>query len=397
MSRTARMRSASMRIVAAALILGTVAAGAVPAQAAAGDWKQEGFGAARTFSNPNESIITAANVGAARLRWSVRLPGECGFPPLLPTAPLVAGGRVFVPDNTKLGAYRSTTGRLLWSHTWPALLGSAHVAFSSGRLLAVTTGCTNHGQDNVLLALDPTTGAVRWQARTTAPMRSLVADRGLAVVSGSSASATPAVTAFRITDGARMWQRSGFLSSGVSAGGRILLSRVGAAGLTAVSATTGATLWNAAHAWQALAASPAGDLVYVKEGSTTLVCLRATNGSVVWRVRDAAFLGALATDGRRVYELIVNGFTARHARTGARQWSVDLGQDPGQPSLAGGLLYAKDESSGLAILNVTNGRVVAPGDRFGVFDEQEPQPPSVANGWLFLDSGVTGQLAAYAP
>ncbi|BFU47172.1 PQQ-binding-like beta-propeller repeat protein [Krasilnikovia sp. MM14-A1004] len=398
MIRTSRVVG---RIAAGALIIGTVVAGAAPAQAAAGDWKQDGFSPARTYFNPNESTITPSTINAVTQRWRVLLPAQtCG----VATAPVVAGGRVFVADEKGIGAYRATTGRLLWHRNSARLLGDAHLAFSGGLLLAVPAVADEHCgpvQDNVLLGLDPATGALRWQARTAVPMRSLVVDRGVAVVSGASASAGAVVTAFRVSDGAQRWRRNGLLSSGVSAAGRLLLSRVSPAGLVAVSVTTGKTLWRVARRGTVLAATPAGDLVYVGEirpgDVEDLVCLRATNGSVAWRSGDAGFLGELATDGRRVYTLIGNGFTARDALTGAAVWTTDLESDPGQPSLAGGLLYAKSEFTGLAILNVTNGHRAAPGDGFGSFDEQEPDPPTVANGWLFLASASNARVIAYAP
>jgi outer membrane protein assembly factor BamB len=399
------MRAVCGGTVAALLVAGAAAGSSpVPVPAASGAWPQEGFGPGRTYDNPNETVINAYTIHTMHARWARTLnEGTCGgYSGRSGSGPLVSGGLVFVADGTGITALRAATGRLLWHR--PAPTRSQRIALAGGRLLVATTACRDRA--GTLLAVDPATGARRWhRTLSDVPMESLVADAGVAVVSGTTASPSSSVTtAFNVSDGTLTWRRHGYVSPGVSAAGRVILNRPNRPGLLAVSVRTGATLWRATRQGRAVAASPAGDLAYV-DSAGTLSCLRATSGAAVWSA--AAGGGSVrsdqvATDAGRVYYAVVNGMAARHARTGRLLWVTDLEADAGPPSRAGGLLYAKNEFAGLAVLNPATGRAVPaarPGSFLpaGTFEEEEEVPPVVVDGRLYLLSAADRTLRMYEP
>jgi outer membrane protein assembly factor BamB len=110
------------------------------------------------------ALVTRTNdvvaLSAGRVLWRTRL----NHPSM--TAPLVAGGRVFV-----LGSDRSVTaidaanGALLWAQTRPSsglVLRQAGVLLAVGNTLVV-------GQSGRLQGLNPDNGATRWEAAIATP------------------------------------------------------------------------------------------------------------------------------------------------------------------------------------------------------------------------------------
>lgn len=381
-------------------VAGLLAAGAVavvqpsPAMAAAIEWAQPGYAAGRTFYNPDESVINAGSINDLGHRWAVGLPPSPQLSCTGPSAPLVSGGRVFVTTELGIAAYHAYTGGLLWHFVWalPDDERTPQLAVSGGVLLAANTDCNSTSDPNGrLLALNAATGSVRWSANTDAPARSLVVDKGIAVVAGGSASDSDTVNAFRVSDGKFRWGRTGYWSPGVSAGGKLLLSRTDAAGTSAVAITTGKTLWTKKKMWFGAAATPAGDHFYVTDVKGALICIKSSNGAVVWTAKGAS--GLIAADGKRVYRSVTDGVEALNAKNGKRLWDTAFGGDTGQPVRAGGLVYtAVDGGEPLGILNAATGSFASPGWHLGSLDTGNVV---VTGGQLYLVNGNT--LYAYAP
>jgi len=110
------------------------------------------------------AVVTTGNelvvVQESKVLWRYRLPAQ-SF-----TAPLVAGQRVFVllADRSVLG-FDGATGRLLWTQSRP---GDPLVLKQTGVLTAVGDTLVA-GLSGRLVGLNPTTGALRWDAPIATP------------------------------------------------------------------------------------------------------------------------------------------------------------------------------------------------------------------------------------
>jgi outer membrane protein assembly factor BamB len=104
-------------------------------------------------------VVTNANevvaIEAGSVLWRHKLPAQAY------TAPLVAGGRVFVATaDRSVTALAGASGTRLWTQQRP---GDALVLKQSGVLLAVNDTLVL-GQSGRLLGLNPANGSVRWDA-----------------------------------------------------------------------------------------------------------------------------------------------------------------------------------------------------------------------------------------
>nr|BFE67155.1 hypothetical protein GCM10020092_004560 [Actinoplanes digitatis] len=237
------------------------------------------------------------------------------------------------------------------------------------------------------MALNLVTGRQAWRTATTIPLGSLVVDQGTAVVSGASASDTPAVIGIRASDGAERWSLDDFRSSGVSAGGRVLVGSTTGVETRAVSAATGGTLWSRPTAWTAEAATPAGDRFYASGAEGALICVGAGDGAVLWTAAKGAST-LVAADGRRVYRAVTNGIEALNARTGSA--SLDgaprrrhRAAGPGRRAAVHG---GRRGGKPLGIVNAASGVVASPGSQIGSLDRGNVV---VTAGWIYLTRGNT--------
>ncbi len=110
------------------------------------------------------AVVTRANqlvaMDSGRELWRQRLGAQAY------TAPLVAGGRIFVlTADRALSAYDGQTGRRLWIQQRP---GEPLVLRQPGVLLAVGDTLVV-GQAGRLVGLSPANGAVRWEAPIASP------------------------------------------------------------------------------------------------------------------------------------------------------------------------------------------------------------------------------------
>lgn len=110
------------------------------------------------------SVITRSNLlvamDAGKVLWQQRLGAQAY------TAPLVAGGRIFVlTADRAVSAYDSETGRKLWMQQRP---GEPLVLRQAGVLLAVGDTLVL-GQSGRLVGLNPGNGTVRWEAPLANP------------------------------------------------------------------------------------------------------------------------------------------------------------------------------------------------------------------------------------
>jgi outer membrane protein assembly factor BamB len=382
------------RLCASALLASAMLFAPTAAAAAGPEWAQPGYGAGNTYYNPRESVINAGSINGVKRRWTAALAVSDQWSCSGPSAPLVAGGRVFVTDVAGIAAYQAGTGRLAWRHAWdnPEDESTPHLAVSGGLLLAANHGCQSMSDPNgAVMALDVASGRQAWRTSTSIPLESLVVDKGVAVVSGASPSDTPAVIGMRVSDGKQRWSLEEYRSSGVSAGGRVLIGSTSGVETRAVSITTGAKLWSKRAAWNAQAASPDGDRFYASGAASAMICVSSVDGSVLWTAAGGAN-GLIAADDKRIYLAVDKGIEAWNARTGRRAWTAPFAGETGQPVRAGGLLYtAVGGGRPLGIVNAATGKVASSGRQFGSLDGGNVV---VAAGWTYLTRG--NSLFGYA-
>lgn len=350
-------------------------------------WDHPGYDAEDSHYNPAESAITAQTVRHLGVQWSVplrRSDESCaGW-----TAPLLSGGRVFVGDQLGISAYSARTGALNWRFDWEDPMDSRPpvLAVTGGVLIAANGDCNSMSDpDGRITALDMSTGTPRWVLEPDAPIRGVVADKEVVVVSGWSQSDEDAVVAYRAEDGRMLWRKPHWASTGVSAAGTILIHRTDGFGkprkqTSAVNVGTGAALWSRAAAWSAQAADPAGSTFLVTDTGSALLAVDAATGAVDWTVAGKAS-ELIAVDGLGVYRSAGQTVEALHARTGGRLWARQLPQKATQPIRAGDLLYA-----GGPVLDAVRGTVAGPA---------RPGKVVVTDGRLYcVEQGV---LTAFAP
>lgn len=128
---------------------------------------------AAVMTRDNE-LVTLEN---GREIWRQRLPAQ-GF-----TAPLVAGGRVFVlTADRSVTAFDGQSGRKLWNQQRP---GEALVLRQAGVLLAVGDTLVA-GLSGRLVGMNPSNGTVRWEAPVASPRGTNDIERLVDLVEGVS-------------------------------------------------------------------------------------------------------------------------------------------------------------------------------------------------------------------
>jgi outer membrane protein assembly factor BamB len=377
-----RRWSRPWKIAAVALLAAGPALVAGPARAADPGWASDGYGPGATFYNPNESSINAGTVGGVKLKWSRTLRHLDGSPCGSFGEPVSANGRVFVTDQAGIAAYQVSTGQRLWTFDYedPEDNGAPRLSIAGGTLLAGNNDCNSNSDPNGrLLALDAATGAKLWDLGLDPPVESMVVDRGVVVVSGSSPSDAETVAAYRIGDGSRAWSRQSYASPGISAGGRLLVNRTDRDATSALDVRTGKVLWTRLKRWDGMGSAPAGDRFYVSDGTGSLISITSTGGAVKWTARRQN--GLIAADGRRIYRVAGERVAALNATTGKQLWSREFLGETGQPVRAGGLLYTGiDGGNPLGVLHASTGKLASGGRQFG---NVETGKVIVTGGWVF--------------
>ncbi|MEV6637656.1 PQQ-binding-like beta-propeller repeat protein [Actinoplanes sp. NPDC051470] len=373
----------------AACVLAALAA-AAPAQAAGPDlWTQDGYGPGRTGYNPSESVINTGTIATLEQRWTVKaslLPEGCEPKP---QPPLVQNGKMFLLDNGTVSGYDNTTGKRLWN-AGPAYLDANHIAVAGGLVLATEVNCfSNSNYDTNVVAINPNTGKMVWDALQGYSITSSVADAGVFVVSGFCGICDGekyGVTAFRISDGKRLWQRINYVLAGpVSANGRIVLRDMVVPQVQVADIKTGGGLAGGG-VWNVAAANPAGDQFYLYNTSA-MGAFDAKTLKAAWTVKKES--GALVSDGKRVFVASANRVNAYNAATGKLYWTRAM-PNPNNLIRAGGLLYVLSGKK-LQILSPPTGKPVVSGAAYGMLTDNV----IATGGRLYTTSGST--VRAYTP
>lgn len=275
----------------------------------------------------------ALGAGELRRAWTANVGEGASSRIPLTAQPIVADSRVFTLDaNSRLSAFSTADGKLLWSaqvrpeEEDEEVIGGG-LAWSAGALYATT------GYNNVM-ALDPETGAARWNVRIASPAR-----------------AAPSVVGSRV-----------FVST--------LDNR-----LIALNAADGAVLWEYAGIGGTTgligAASPAATASFVIPAfsSGEIMALRVENGAVAWTdtlssaVRSDNLAGLSDISGLPVVDkgiVFAVSFGGRLVAideiTGARVWQREIsGADT--PWVAGNHLFLATSDNRLVALGRDTGAI----------------------------------------
>ena len=179
------------------------------------------------------------------------------MPSLTLTAPLVAGGRVFLQSADRMvSAFDASTGRKLWVQKRP---GDALVLGQAGVLMAVGDTLIS-GQSGRLLGLNPQNGSTRWDA-------AVAVGRGVNEVE-------------RLVD----------MVSGVSRVNDNLCLRAFQSAVACVDAQLGRTLWTKTAAGSSGIAGN-GTTIFGSEADGKVIAWRRADGEKLWTSEKLRFRG----------------------------------------------------------------------------------------------------------
>ncbi len=299
---------------------------ALPAPIVNADWSHRNGSAQGRFTH-------LAFASGPKPIWTVDIGAGSGRRTRLISAPIVAGGRVFVIDAAGQLSAVSTAGALAWRRNLasegqnPDGGPGGGMAVADG-VLYVTTG---FGE---VMALDPATGGEFWRVTLDAPVRAApaVADGRVFVVARNDTA-----YALSTSDGAILWRVQGVGGAGVLGG-----------------------------------ATPAvdGAIVVMPFVSGEVLGLLARNGLQIWgtavtggrrelvRNRISDITGDPVIDGAVVYASNQSGRTISVDReTGERNWTIAEGAfGPAWP-VAGSVFLLSDQGALVRIDAVTGGLI----------------------------------------
>lgn len=263
---------------------------------------------AAVVTRGNELIV----LDAGREIWRQKLPAQ-GF-----TAPLVAGGRVFMlAADRSVTAFDAESGRKIWNQQRP---GESLVLRQAGVLLAVGDTLVA-GLAGRLVGINPSTGAIRWESPIASP-------RGTNDIE-------------RLVD----------LVGRVSRDGDVVCARAFQAAVGCVDTVRGTPLWSK-PAIGSVGVHGDGKYVFGVEGDGKLVAWRQADGERVWvseRLRYRTLTAPLVV-GRSVVVGDDTGLVhwlSREDGSALTRVATDGSAVVVAPVLAGGTLVVVTRSGGI--------------------------------------------------
>lgn len=237
-----------------------------------------------------ENEVVALDMG--RVLWRQRLGAQTY------TAPLVAGGRVFLlAADRSVTAFDGQTGRKLWiqQRTGEALvLGQSSVLLAVGDTLVA-------GMSGRLVGMNPTNGSIRWEAAIAAPRGTNEVERlvdlvgsvsrvGNVVCARAFQSAVGCVDALT---GRLLWTKPALASEGVGGNDSAVFGTENDGTVQAWNRTDGERLWSSERLRYRTLSAPlgVGRSVVVGDGAGLVHFLSREDGSALTR---------LSTDGSAI-------------------------------------------------------------------------------------------------
>jgi outer membrane protein assembly factor BamB len=366
---------------------------AVPASAAATDWRQFRYDLAQTGDNTAETTLSTTTVGGLQTAWTKALGDHIQWP-----APLVVGGTTIISSNSAVAAFKTSTGKRLWSFAAPS-------GFLSNPIAATASTVYVSADEGPAFALDIATGASVWQRDLGGSYGGgPTVTGGVVYVSGGLR-----LYALDAATGATIWSVVATQNSAVNfstpaiRGGLIVINT--AFGVRAFSQATGEAVWTRTFGhFNNNGTAIAGAAVFAAAGRQQ-VKLDLATGDVMWRKwlrrgsdtvstpavgAGIAVLHVERNDPRR--EILV----ARSADTGKRVWTVGYaagttrGFPESSPGIANGVVYVGFTGGQVRAFDAATGK--------GLWEAELDGPafssPSVANGQLEIGT-YAGSLYAF--
>jgi outer membrane assembly lipoprotein YfgL len=265
-------------------------------------------------SGETAAVVTQDNgliaLVAGQQRWRVQLPAKVF------TAPLVAGGRVFVvtADRTVL-AFDGSSGARLWSQSRP---GEPLVLSQAGVLLAVGDTLVV-GLSGRLAGLNPQNGSVRWEAPIATPRGTNEVERlvdlvgpvsrlGDSVCARAYAAAVGCVNASR---GSVAWTQSSQGSVGLAGDDRFVFGIETSGQVRAWSRASGESAWVSDRLKHRSLSAPlaVGRVLVLGESTGTVHLLSREDGSELTRLSTdgSAIVGGPVLAGQTLIAQTRNG------------------------------------------------------------------------------------------
>jgi outer membrane protein assembly factor BamB len=368
---------------AAATVAAVVLIPGVTDAAQQGWWSTEGYSVTNSGLNPDEPTLTKARV--ANLKLHTTSPGRPRQ-----SAPVLDKGRVFVYSADAVTAYDEMTGEQLWRHEQPAGARpnqDGRMLVAGGKLVvAWNSGSPPDGGD-YLEILGADTGQVLVAPRfTDGSVRTLLADKGVVVVSGESRYA-PDTVAYRLSDGTQLWAADYYMYQPVSANGRILVRGYGPQSTGEVSKIldirTGKATFSAPYKYyNVLAATPDGATFYLAWGHS-LQALDATTGRLSWIASDMHPEYAAVSPSRLYVTTTDHKMIAVNLGDKSIAWTSTYLTDLLRPIVSGGVLYVTAAKKQLFALDPADGSPL----RTPAFTVPA-YPPVVTGARIYLTDGA---------
>jgi outer membrane protein assembly factor BamB len=376
---------------------------------AKGDWTHFRFDPAHRGVNPNETILSPANVANLTVKWRTNIGGGC-----FASASVVAG-KLYTADtgsaNGKLHALDITTGQELWTFPSDALRGDH--AWTSP---PVANGVVYFGVNRpipVVYAVNATTGQEIWHH--TGPIANIVSSPALESGRLYVAFSDGTIRALDATNGQVIWSVNhpgGANSSPAVAGGRLYIA-IHNSGLLALDANTGSELWLTpmpGPQWS----SPAVENGRVFVGSRDdhkLYAFDAVTGNTLWTATTSDWVqtSPAVNDGVVYIGNNSGNVYAFNAETGGLIWQSPVSQGfafGSSPTVANGVVYiassldasATHFDGKLYALDATTGQVLF-SDFVSPNEEGEARwvmaSPTVDNGVVYIPNYGDGTVAAF--
>lgn len=345
------------------------------------EWPTYGFDDARTRDTPSLALAPPF-----RLTWTFHGRALLEFPPV------VAYGDVFLPNiNGHLFAIDAQTGKTVWRYS-SGMCGWSSPAVGGGTVyqtFVADSECGSHAQGGEIVALQATSGKVRWLRHIAACESSALLADGRVYV-GTWAGTILALDA---ATGATIWSYDAGAAVKGSLSlwdGRVYVGTYGGEVL-ALDASNGGLAWQESG-YGELYSSPAladGRLV-IGSLDGDVDALDAADGHLLWQDRTGGYVYAspALADGLVLIGSYDQHFYALDAANGNMRWVFSAqGAISGSASVIGGIVYFSTFDHRTYALRVENGEPVAR------FDDGEYSPVVAAPGHLYL-TGL-GRLYAY--